>query len=88
MHNRFTCISVPSAQCDFINSRSITRDTIPEENLGSTSRRSSWLPRSVAVKRQLTKEPALVYSPSPSSTEDEASTADDEDIEFLMKAGF
>lgn len=27
-------------------------------------------------------------SPSPSTTEDEASIADDEDIEFLMKAGF
>lgn len=69
--------------------RSITRDTIPEEQTGNTSRRPSWLPQHrqtprSGMKRQLTKGSAVMSSPSPSTTEDE----EDEDIEFLMKAGF
>lgn len=73
--------------------RSITREPIPEERMGSTSRRPSWLPQQKqtpqsTLKRQLTKGSTIMSSPSPSTTEDEASIAEDEDIEFLMKAGF
>lgn len=71
--------------------RSLTRDTIPEESIRSSSGRPSWLPQHKStsmLQRQQTKGSTLASSPSPSTTEDEASLAEDEDIEFLMKAGF
>jgi len=69
---------------------SITRDTIPEERCGSGSaRRPSWLiplrqtPR-LQVRRQQTLGAALMSQTSPLSSDQ--SSAEDEDIECLMKA--
>lgn len=73
---------------------SITRDTIPEEtfgnNMGSLGRRPSWFIQSVpnrrpSVQRQQTISSALMQQSSPSNSDSDSSTVDDEDVECLMK---
>ncbi|KAL3275632.1 hypothetical protein HHI36_020385 [Cryptolaemus montrouzieri] len=77
-------------------SGSITRDTIPEEtsDRNGAIRRPSWLAPSNKPKpittRQITLGSTLmgnVSSPSPPLS-DSDNSGDDDDIEFLMKAGF
>ncbi|KAG5892223.1 hypothetical protein JTB14_034772 [Gonioctena quinquepunctata] len=77
-----------------LSSGSITRDIIPEEAYATSSlRRPSWFSQSSTTRRtSLTKQQTFgaslmgnVSSPSPSPSD---CSADDEDIECLMKAGF
>jgi hypothetical protein len=72
--------------------RSITRDTIPEENFDNSLRRPSWFAQSrltprASISRQQTLGRTLIGNVSTPSTSPSESSAD-EDVDCLMKAGF
>ncbi|CAG9857170.1 unnamed protein product [Phyllotreta striolata] len=76
-----------------LNTGSITRDIIPEEAYATSSlRRPSWITNAAQRRSSFSRQPTLgaslmsaVSSPSPASSDE---SAEDADVECLMKAGF